>query len=874
MLSIAKLKDASYYLDLAREDYYLEGGEPPGIWLGRGAKLLDLEGQVGKGELRHLFEGFSPDGKTNLVQNAGAKNRQAAWDLTFSAPKSVSVFWSQAPPEIRAAIQQAHFASVETALKYLEESAGASRRGHGGTERDKGVFVAAAFEHGTSRAQDPQLHTHVLVLNATIRPDGTTGSLESHPIYEAKMTGGALYRAEFATRLERDLGLEIERVNNVFELKTVPKALVDTFSTRRKEIEAALEESGFKGAKAAQVAALSTRPEKEHRARADLFLDWQSQGRDHGFSTLEVQAALHQAPKRGLFGAIVHEGIAAVSETVKDPRGTSLVKEAAAAISRIRKGQLQTLIDEGLALVTEMDSFFSDQDFIRALAESAHGKGLGIEEILAARDAALESGELIFTGEHEGERLYTTQEVLDLEQKILDVATAREHDDRFTLSSKAITKAEKKFQNLSDEQRDALSHLLRDAGGVQLLNGYAGTGKSFLFKAANFAWENAQYRVLGAAPSARAARSLQEGSNITSSTIHRLLIRIEKGYEKLTKNDILVIDEAGMVDSRTMSSLMEHIETSGAKLVLSGDSKQLQAVGIGGAFSALAERLTVKTLVDIQRQAEKWQRDAVRELADGDPVKGLQAFFNKGYLSLADDRETAMATLIEKWTTHASKIPETALLLASTRADAEELNKLAQAARPDILKGNSHERDDFTFYEGDRIKFTKNHPLGKYNNGDFGVLKGIIGGKFHIQLDSRRGQIETSIDNPNISLGYASTTHSAQGATVERAFVLLGSSMQDRNLTYVQASRARHETYFSVDRPSAGPYLRRLLGNVEASNEKEFATDSRRLPSLPALDSLQEKVDQERALEQRRQLEQAEKRARQRAQDRERGFER
>ena len=137
-----------YYTHLAAEDYYLKGGEPPGRWYGQGAADLELDGPVGEEVFGRLLEGFSPDGREKLVRNAGQENRQPGWDLTFSAPKSVSVLWSQGDEATRKEIEAAQKAAVEAALAYLEEEASWTRRGHNGTERERARLVVATFEHG------------------------------------------------------------------------------------------------------------------------------------------------------------------------------------------------------------------------------------------------------------------------------------------------------------------------------------------------------------------------------------------------------------------------------------------------------------------------------------------------------------------------------------------------------------------------------------------------------------------------------------------------------------------------------------------------------------------------------------------------------
>lgn len=235
MLKCQAQDRGDYYLDLAAEDYYLKGGEPPGKWHGKGAKSLSLGCEVKAKELKNLLRGYSVDGQ-KLVQNAGKENRQSGWDLTFSAPKSVSVAWSQSDSKQRKAFQDAHSKAVKRALEFIENEAILTRRGKGGEQKERAKVAIATFEHGTSRAHDPALHTHALVLNLALREDRTTGTIESRGIYQHKMAAGAIYRAELARLIETDerLGLIAEKKRSWFELKGVDKGLIDEFSKRRK----------------------------------------------------------------------------------------------------------------------------------------------------------------------------------------------------------------------------------------------------------------------------------------------------------------------------------------------------------------------------------------------------------------------------------------------------------------------------------------------------------------------------------------------------------------------------------------------------------------------------------------------------------------
>jgi conjugative relaxase-like TrwC/TraI family protein len=241
MLSIGKAQ-GSYYADLAKDDYYNSKAEKAGLWHGEGTKALGLNGNVQREEFLKLCDGFDKNGNA-LVQNAGQETHRTGWDLCFSAPKSVSVLWSQADGKIRNLIEEAHLEAVKKGLDYIEEKGCWTRRGHQGTEAEKAKFVIAIYEHGTSREQDPELHSHSVVLNLAVREDGTTGTIESQKLYSLQMSGGAIYRAELAEQLQEKLGVEIEKTKVAFEIKGVSKELCREFSKRREAIEAAMKDA-------------------------------------------------------------------------------------------------------------------------------------------------------------------------------------------------------------------------------------------------------------------------------------------------------------------------------------------------------------------------------------------------------------------------------------------------------------------------------------------------------------------------------------------------------------------------------------------------------------------------------------------------------
>jgi conjugative relaxase-like TrwC/TraI family protein len=273
-----------YYLKLAQaDDYYLDASEPPGVWLGQGAAALGLRGQLQPEDFRTLLSGRTPDGRQ--VRNADSAKRRAGWDLTWSAPKSVSVAWSQAEAPVRAEIEAALAAAVAVGVGYLETVGVVSRVGENGVVRDPARLVFAAFLHSTSRAQQPQLHIHTVLPNLALRTDNKIGTLEPRELYRHQLAAGALFRVQLAHELEQRLGLRARREKRCFEIIGVDRKLMETFSKRRQEIEAALKQSGLSGPKAAERAALASRSRKRPRPRSELFAEWKQVGLEHQWST-------------------------------------------------------------------------------------------------------------------------------------------------------------------------------------------------------------------------------------------------------------------------------------------------------------------------------------------------------------------------------------------------------------------------------------------------------------------------------------------------------------------------------------------------------------------------------------------------------------
>lgn len=846
MLSISKMTmgQDGYYAELAREDYYLEGGEPPGQWLGTGAGALGLMERVNNEDFRSLFAGQFRG--RDLVQNAGSGKRCPGWDCTFSAPKSVSVAWSQADTATANEFRAAHLEAVEKAVGYLEERCGWTRRGHGGAEMEKGRLVFAAFEHGTSRAQDPQLHTHAVLLNLCLRQDGTTGALDTRALYSHKMTAGALYRAELARQLEARLGLESVPKGNLFELQGVPKSLCDEFSKRRKEIEAKLDEMGAKGAVASARLAITTRSHKQHESREELSQAWKKVGEAFRWSTQQLHGLMGRVAKRSEDELNLYAHFCAVKAVEK---------------------------------ITASRSSFTEREAVRVVAETVQGRGVGAERVIAACVKMLgEARDIHRLGNVDGEVRFTTQEILNLEQDMMKRVERSQAGQGTTVSEQSLFDVFKKPRKmgkgktatLTEEQAAAVRHICQSRGWISVITGDAGTGKTFMLDAAREALEAEGYRVKGAALSGKAADGLQRGANIQSQTIASLLWEAEKStemfdvdkarrdynkwrnkqpfknipvfnaakaakafYEKRIKSPldartVLVVDEAGMVDTRQLAKLIELCEQSGAKLALVGDNKQLQAISIGGGFQGIESLLGSERLTENFRQVDEAAKKAVRKVGAGRAGEALEFYAQQGALTVAENKVSAKAELISDWVNQGGREnPADHLILAGRNLDVTALNRDAQKQRVDegLTSKDSIAVAGENFHRGDRILFTRNKKALGIQNGNLGTVEKFsrLLGTLTVRLDSGEKRTISTATYDHVKLGYAVTTHKSQGMTAENAFILTDESMQDKELSYVQVSRAKHATRLYTTREEAGEGLADLARRMQSSREKELA---------------------------------------------------
>jgi conjugative relaxase-like TrwC/TraI family protein len=849
MLSIGKLGAGQerYYTEKVAEgaeDYYSGRGEAEGQWMGAAADL-DLDGRVGSDALTAMLTGRNPaTGEPLGLKSAPGREPVPGFDLTFSAPKSVSLTWALAGHPVSGQVMEAHRAAVEAALSYMERSACWARRGKGGRIFVPGNgFLAAAYVHRSSRASDPQLHTHVLVANATLGPDGRWSRLYHPAIYEHAKTASYIYEAHLRHELTMRLGVEWEPVEKgLADIRGFSKEELCAFSTRRAEILAAVGEGA--SARAMEVAALDTRKAKDRDLTDESLREsWRVRGEEIGLTRETIGARLgHERPGRTVLTA-----------------------------RQVERS------------VTEHVSHFDRRDAIRAVADNLpHGAAAADVERLA--DEFLASGSVMRIAETPRGPRFTTERIWELER--LALAAANEMSARgghAVVDPIVVSRVLATRSTLKDDQRAMIERLTRDGAGLVVVVGEAGTGKTFATVAVAEAWAGSGVAVRVAAPTWRAANVLRsEGLDATS--VARLLAELDReeavGRAALARGSVLLIDEAGMVDSAAVARLIDHARGADAKLVLIGDPAQLGEIEAGGLFSSIARRTEPIVLDDVIRHEHDLDREGARRIREGRGAEAIEVYRSEDRVVVSLDPEARREEMVRDWWRSYSE-GEDALMIAKRNAEVARLNALAR----EVMKAEGRLGDreirvgDASFAAGDQVITRVNdHRVRIYNRERWRVESvdpeegraKLVGVDTSRRLDvdgDYLGRVNPNDGSPALQHAYAATTYQAQGSTVDRAFVMADPSM-DRQEMYVAASRSRGETLFyatpevDLEREEFAPHApgREGLAHIAAAAERDGAQVSAhdealrtRLDGLssPELTRLRDELRSEAGAEQR-----------------------
>jgi conjugative relaxase-like TrwC/TraI family protein len=797
MLWITPIRDVDYYTQKAAGcrddplDYYLGRKEAPGRWAGAGSERLGLSGGLTRedmdGAFRWLIEGGILPGEHQRASQR--EHTTPGFDLTMSAPKSVSLLAGLGDAHVSAAARDAHSAAVAAGIEYFEAHTSIVRRGDGGSRYEAAVpgLIGVEFRHREARPcagcdhGDPHLHSHVVVANlAQAASDGQWLSLDSDLMHAHATTAGYIYQAVLRGELTERLGVAWNRPENgCAEIAGIPESWLAHFSKRARaaseyqqgEYDAEQEligdpkEQTKAGKRAARI---TRRPKGEALDEAKLRDGWADEGAECGITA------------ESTWDRIVH-----------------------AAERAVRRGRPSV----DLALLTESDSSFTRADVTRAVANSArHGLRLvdaevAVDQVLAVAEVVpvlyhrAPTGEKI-RGQDPRQPRFTTAAQLDLEQRVLDSAARRRGEGSGVVDEALVREAVHApgLVTLGEDQEAMVRALLRDGDGVTLVVAAAGTGKTTALGAATSAWQSEGLRVVGCAAGGKAAGELAERTGMSTSTIAQTFVDLTRG-EGLPAGGVLVVDEAGMVGTRDMARLVAAAEAARTKLVMVGDPAQLQPVSSGGIVRALVAQNGAAELTTNRRQREEWQRESLEWVRHGYGAQGLDRFVTEGRVTVAETPLAAQAACVADYWRAAQVDPSEAIMLAKSNADVADLNRLAQrvARESGRLSGTGVRNAYAEIQAGDRAicrDTTRGRRYGVHN-GDLATVAEVQDGRLTLDLD-KGGRVELPASyTSHVSLGYALTVHRAQGSTVDQAFVYGAGS---REWAYTALSRAREDT--------------------------------------------------------------------------------
>jgi Ti-type conjugative transfer relaxase TraA len=478
-----------------------------------------------------------------------------------------------------------------------------------------------------------------------------------------------------------------------------------------------------------------------------------------------------------------------------------------------------------LAVLTRNNATFTERELDRFLAkhitdETEHlavkAKVLGSANTLALHDRE--------TGETTGR--YTTREVRDQERVAIGdaggVAKARHREVGGRAASEALAS-----RSLRDDQKAAFDYAI-GSGGLKIVEGRAGTGKSYTLGAVREAHERAGYEVIGLGPTNSVVQDLKADGFAQSATVHSELFRLKNGRSQWTARTLVVVDEAAMLDSRMTGELLAEAKRSGAKLILAGDDRQLASIERGGLFTELRQRHGSAEITEVTRQKVDWQRQAARDLAEGRVAEAVQAFAREGAISWTETQDQARAALVERWKADGERAPSSSqFVFAYTNADVDALNADLRAVRrergelgEDVALMTKHGQAEFAV--GDRVQFTDTLRGAKIYNGNAGVITGVDAqtGVLRAQLDDIGGKgrevIWSASEFDGFRHGYAGTIYKGQGKTLDRTY-LYHSHHWRQSSSYVALTRQREsaQIFAATETARDVDHLARQMGRGE-----------------------------------------------------------
>ena len=643
MLSLTRVnagQASSYY---TADDYYLQ---EVGHWYGQLSQALGYTGTIKENDFQNLIEGIDPKGRFE-IQHGGKDNiHTAGVDLTFSAPKSVSIAGLVLDNKV---VIDAHSKAVNTTLSYIEKNYTNVRvKEHGQVHTEHtGNLLVAKFQHMSSRELDPQLHTHCLVMNFTAKGNGDIRAMDYREIYDSKMLLGQIYRSELAANL-KELGYTIEsNSKGLFEIKGIPSELANEFSTRSEQISQRFEElkERFPTANHAELkamAAIDTRKVKAEPSMEELKQSWNER-----IAKLNINKQY-------------------LSDKLTSHRTNS-------------NTNINNVIDKAILIATEHEAVVRAEDILRVATKISLGE-YRVNELQATLDNNCNIIKL-------DNKNYTTLDIADIERKIVSQVLEGQGNalgisEAYVQNQIHHYEADNGFK-LTNGQRQAVVHILGSKDMILGIQGDAGTGKTTMLDVVRTIANKSDLEVMGLSFTGKAASEIEDASQIQSRTIASLI-----GSGDTLKSKLVVIDEASMLSIKDIQSLLDRCDDK-TKLVLIGDTKQLQTIGQGKIFSSLQEKGVINTvhMSEVQRQNDPDYKDVV----DNFSAKKIDVAFakleQKNQIREIQNRDDRLSAITKEYLTK----PKETIIVTAINKDREALNDMIREELRNIGVINSNE---------------------------------------------------------------------------------------------------------------------------------------------------------------------------------------
>lgn len=907
--------------------YYTAEGNPPGIWLGRGAPLLGLAGQqVTEEQMRTLFgHGMHPNAAAIIAAfqaehvQAGMSDKQlariavearraaslgrafptyatldpfdervderlaritkeagraptqaevkkirqeeasrgrggvAGYDVVFSPVKSAALLWALDPREhVRQAVWQAHQEAKTSALSMLEEHAAFTRTGAGGIAQvDTQGLVAVAFDHYDSRDGDPNLHTHVAIANKICGTDGVWRSLDGRAVYRITVAASEHYNTAFQTALTARLGVTWTarsipgKAEPIHEITGIPTALIEHYSRRRNRLYVQYEQL---------IAAYRTEhgrdpdPATCHKLARQATLDTRN-----GKKPPRSLAAMRAAWTRQLTTAFGPDAIRTVMAAVPDPqaeqRTTAAVSEAdvtamasavLTAVAEQRATWTQWNVHAEAERLARADGHTTNADAHRDLvnrvvtAALAPGSSIGVEAPSLVNEPTVlrrADGSSVFVQHRAGR--YTSQHVLDAEQRLVDAARTA---TPYGLPADSVRVALHAFDQqashrLDAGQRDLVAAFATSGAMIAVGIGAAGTGKTTAMRAYLHTAHAHGQRVVPLATSAASAAVLAADLGVPAENLHKFLHEHLSGEHAgvlgrtdtdgdpdtaasapvpaavaqfaVGPGDVILVDEAGMAGTFNLDRLRAIAAYHRATIRLLGDYRQLGAVESGGVLRLIAADVGATELQTVHRFTDPAEAAATVKLRVGD-TSALE-FYEANQRIQGGSRHAMLDHVYTGWHTDMTA-GRVSIMCAATTADVTALAARARLDRValghvertgvELRDGNLAGRGDWVVTRRNKRRLVCNQGQDFVRNGDgWTVTARHRDGSLTVRHLRHRGTVRLPADyvTQHVELLYATTVHRAQGDTVDTTHALITSDVTRENL-YVAATRARHHT--------------------------------------------------------------------------------